>query len=136
MFLLIKPIYKSKYFIDSSTFDTLQIIYALILNGHEKILYDKEELKKYKRRQGVSTWVGKTIYPFGFLFKENAANYLNSWISFTNKQTYRLLQLAASKKEEKEIVYYRCSFMDRGLDNGLKEKELKRIWDRYFGANR
>ena len=123
-------------FIDSSTFDTLQIEEYFNKKEEIKILYDKEELKKYKRRQGVSTWVGKTIYPFGFLFKENAANYLNSWISFTNKQTYRLLQLAASKKEEKEIVYYRCSFMDRGLDNGLKEKELKRIWDRYFGANR
>lgn len=114
-------------------FDRLLDVMGLYNN--DIILCDEEEIVRYKKRYGLLDVLGRKSFPFGFLYKEDVAWFLNGWTGFSWRQAAQVVKLA-DKKMWREAEPLKHFYLKQGMDNGFSESELNSIWDSWFGRDK
>ena len=110
-------------------FDCLLDVMGLYNN--DIILCDEEEIVRYKKRYGLLDVLGRKSFPFGFLYKEDVAWFLNGWTGFSWRQAAQVVKLA-DKKMWREAEPLKHFYLNQGIDSGFRERELNSIWDSWF----
>lgn len=105
------------------------------LYSSDVILCDEEEIARYEKRHGLLDVLGRTLFPFGFLYKEDVAWFLNGWIGFSWRQAVQVIKFA-DKKMWCEAEPLKHFYLKQGMDNGFSESELNSIWDSWFGRDK
>lgn len=88
-------------------------------------------IEDYKKKHGVVRLFDKWRFPYGFLYREDVCWFMNGWIGMTWRETAKLIQLMASKKQP-DTENLKHTYLHRGMDNGFKEEELNHIWASLF----
>ena len=105
------------------------------LYSSDVILCDEEEIARYKKTHGLLDVLGRKSFPFGFLYKEDVAWFLNGWIGFSWRQAVQVIKFA-DKKMWCEAEPLKHFYLKQGMDNGFSESELNSIWDSWFGRDK
>ena len=118
---------------ENGNFCELLTILGLSHSAKGYTLYCEENSADYKRRHGVVALLdnNRFSYPWGFLFKEEVAEFMKYDIGLSWKQIAQLLQYSDMKKEY-EAERLKHFYLHQGMDNGIKEEEMIRIWDSLF----
>ena len=114
-------------------FDELLDILGLSHSSRGYTLYHEENIAEYKKKYGVVALLDDNhfSYPWGFLFREDVAEFMKYDIGLSWKQIAQLLQYSDMKKEY-EAERLKHFYLHQGMDNGIKEEEMIRIWDSLF----
>ncbi len=112
-------------------FDELLDIQGLTNSEVDYTLIGEDTIDRFQKKHGVLSIMGKNRFPWGFLFKEDAAWFLNGWVSLSWKQTAQVIEYADTKNEI-EAEELKQIFICQGVNNGFKESELNRIWNSLF----
>lgn len=101
------------------------------LFGLGEILNNKKAVAEYQQRHGIITILGKARFPWGLLYREDAAWFLHDCAGLSWKQTADVMMLADAKKK-REAEKLKRFYLHQGMDNGFKKNELNRIWNTLF----
>ena len=113
------------------TFNKLINIQGLLYLRGNYGLYNKEKIAENQEKRGVLNILGKEMFPWGILYKEDAAWFLCSCGGLSWKQTAQVLLLSDAKEEHK-AEKLKHMYLHQGMDNGIKEEELNRVWHSLF----
>lgn len=113
------------------TFDELLDIQGLTNFEIDCILIGEDTIDRFQKKHGVLSILGKNQFPWGFLFKEDAAWFLNGWVGLSWKQTAQVIEYADAKNES-EAKELKQIYLFQGMNSGFKESELNRIWNSLF----
>ncbi len=102
-----------------------------LFHAREGFALNEETIAKYQQKHGVFNILGQNVFPWGFLYREEVAWFLNGWIGLSWKQTAQVMAFADAKKEG-EAETQKHIYLHQGMDNGFKEAEQNRIWDSLF----
>ena len=92
---------------------------------------DEEKIAEEQEKGGVLNILGKKMFPWGILYKEDAAWFLCFCGGLSWKQTAQVLLLSDAKEEHK-AEKLKHMYLHQGMDNGIKEEELNRVWHSLF----
>lgn len=112
-----------------TTFDELLNIQALFTLKVGNTLQNREKVAEYKKKHEQLSFLG--IFPYGFLYADEVAWFLNGWIGLSWKQSAKVIQLVFSHNEQ-EAEDLRQFYLQQGMDRGFKKVELNRIWKSLF----
>lgn len=113
------------------TFNKLINIQGLLYLRGNHGLYNEEKIAENQEKLSVLNILGKEMFPWGILYKEDAAWFLCFCGGLSWKQTAQVLQLADAKEEHK-AEKLKHMYLHQGMDNGIKEEELNRVWHSLF----
>ena len=113
------------------TFNKLINIQGLLYLRGNDWMYDEEKIAEEQEKRGVLNILGKKMFPWGILYKEDAAWFLCSCGGLSWKQTAQVLLLSDAKEEHK-AEKLKHMYLHQGMDNGIKEEELNRVWHSLF----
>ena len=113
------------------TFNKLINIQGLLYLRGNYGLYNEEKIAENQEKRGVLNILGKEMFPWGILYREDAAWFLCYCGGLSWKQTAKVLQLADAKEEHK-AEKLKHMYLHQGMDNGIKEEELNRVWHSLF----
>ena len=102
-----------------------------LFHAREGFALNEETIAEYQHKHGVFNILGKIVFPWGFLYREEVAWFLNGWVGLSWKQAAQVMAFADAKKEQ-EAETLKHIYLHQGMDNGFKEAELNRIWDSLF----
>ena len=118
---------------ETGNFGELLTILGLSHSAKGYTLYCEENIAEYKKQHGVVALLdnNRFSYPWGFLFKEEVAEFMKFQIGLSWKQIAQLLQYADAQ-QVREVESLKHFYLHQGMDNGIKEEELNHIWDSLF----
>lgn len=112
-----------------TAFDELLNIQALFIIRVGNTLHDKEKIAEYKKKHKQLSFLG--IFPYGFLYADEVAWFLNGWIGLSWRQSAKVMQFVFSHNEP-EAEDLKQFYLQQGIDRGFKKIELNRIWKSLF----
>ena len=104
---------------------------ALFIKGVGQSLKSKNDVDEYQHKHGSFLRWHSYDFPWGFLYKEDVAHFLNRWISFTWKQTAHIMELI-EVSDTAEIERMKQLFLQNGMENAYCHDDLQVIWDSLF----
>lgn len=104
---------------------------AALYNTRQIFEIHAHNVENYKKKHGVVRKFNKWQFPYGFLYREDVCWFMNGWIGLTWRESAKLIQLMASRKQP-DTENLKHIYLHRGMDNGFKEEELNHIWDSLF----
>ena len=104
---------------------------ALFKKGVGQSLKNKNDIDEYQSKHGILPIWHSYDFPWGFLYKEDVAHFLNRWISFTWKQTAHIMKLI-EEPDLAETERMKQIFLQNGMENGFHHDDLDKIWDSLF----
>jgi len=112
-------------------FDELLNVQGLLDSNATHIFKNDASIESFRQTHGVLSVLGKNLFPWGFLFKEDVAWFLNGWIGLSWKQCAQVIEYADTNAES-EANYLKQIYLHQGIDSGFREEELCFIWNSLF----